>query len=97
MEQVCLKSANTDASNDLKLAGHNLAINLISNHLKIFYSTLSLSAPNVLTATSLRLLAAMVAQGASVAQELLHGFNFSYKPLEILPTKVDAINKVILS
>ena len=95
MEQVCLQSANTNASEDLKLAGCNLAINLIHNHMKIFYSALSLSAPNVLTATTLRLLTSMVAQGPLVAQELLHSFNFSYKPLEILPTKVGSINKVM--
>ena len=95
MEQVCLKSANTDASDNLKIAGHNLAINLINNHMKIFYSALSPSVPNVLSATALRLLTAMVAQGPSVAQELLHSFNFSYKPLEILPTKVGNISKVL--
>ena len=94
MEQVCLKSASADASKDLKVAGHNLATNVITNYMKIFYSSLSLSAPNVLTATTLRLFTAMVAQGPLVAQELLHSFNFSYKPLEVLPTKVGDINKV---
>ena len=89
-----MKSASADASADLKLAGQNLATNLISNHIKIFYSSLSLSAPNALTATTLRLLTAGVAQGSSVAQELLHSFNFSHKPLEILPTKVGDISKV---
>ena len=97
MEQVCLKSASSDASEDLKLSGHNLATNLINNYVKIFYSSLSLSAPNVLTATTLRLLTAIVAQGPSVARELLHSFNFSYKPLEILPTKVADINKVSIN
>jgi len=94
LEQLCIKSASTDASEDFKLAGHNLAINLIHNHIKIFYSTLSSSAPNILTATTLRLLTAMVAQGPLVAQEILHYFNFAYKPLEMLPTKVGDINKV---
>ena len=95
MEQVCLKSASANASENLKLAGHNLATNLINNHVKIFYSALSPSAPNVLTATTLRLLTALVAQGPLVAQELLHSFNFSYKALEILPTKVGNISKVL--
>lgn len=95
MEQVCLKSASADASDNLKLAGYNLATNLINNHTKTFYSALSLSAPNVLTATTLRLLTALVAQGPVIAQELLCSFNFSYKPLEILPTKVGNVNKVI--
>ena len=94
MEQVCLKSASADASEDLKLSGHNLATNLITSYMKMFYSSLSRSAPNVLTATALRLLTAMVAQGPLVARELLHSFNFSYKPLQILPTKVGDINKV---
>ena len=95
MEQVCLKAASSDASENLKLAGHNLAASLINNHMKIFYPALSLTAPNVLTATTLRLLTALVAQGPAIARELLCSFNFSYKPLEILPTKIGNVNKVI--
>ena len=94
MEQVCLKAATTGSSDDLRSAGHNLAMNLINNHIKIFYTVLSPSSTNMLTAVGLRLLAVMVTQGPLVAKELLHKFNFSYKSFENLPSKAGHINKV---
>ena len=94
IEQVYLKAAATESSDELRSAGHNLAINMINNHIKIFYTVLSPSSTNMLTAVGLRLLAVMVTQGPSVARELLHNFNFSYKSFEALPSKAGHINKV---
>ncbi|XP_065899031.1 nucleolar pre-ribosomal-associated protein 1-like isoform X3 [Dysidea avara] len=95
IEQVYLKAAATESSDELRSAGHNLAINMINNHIKIFYTVLSPSSTNMLTAVGLRLLAVMVTQGPSVARELLHNFNFSYKSFEALPSKAGHINKKV--
>jgi len=94
MEQLYLKAASVESSDDLRFAGHNLAVNLINNHIKIFYTVLSPSSTSMLTAVGLRLLAVMVTQGPPIAKELLHKFNFSYKSFESLPSKVGHINKV---
>lgn len=55
------------------------------------YSSLVSVAPHKLTAASLRLLAAMVAQGPASAREVQLVFNFSYKPVGLLPNKTSKI------
>ncbi len=72
--------------------GHRLVQKLLCNHLKSFYHSLMSSLPMKLVGACLRLLAAMVMQGADSAREIQLVFNFSYKPLVSLVNKTTPIS-----
>ena len=72
--------------------GHRLVQKLLAQHLKCFYHSLMSSLPMKLVGACLRLLAAMVMQGADSAREVQLVFNFSYKPLAVLVNKTTPIS-----
>lgn len=93
LEQVLLltaalpTSATPTVMKQLCTSGRRLVQRLISSHMKSVYHCLLSAVPARLTGACLRLLAAMVMQGADSAREVQLVFNFGYKPLGTFPGK----------
>ena len=66
-------------------AGAKLVAAILSNHMRCVYTSLQSTQPVRLVASCLKLLTAMVLQGPRVARDIQQNFNFTYKPLDVLP------------
>ena len=71
--------------------GQRLVHQLMECHTKHLHSSLTSSKPDKLTASTLRLLTAMVMQGPATAREIAAWFNFAYKPVDLLASRTDKI------
>lgn len=75
--------------------GRRLVQRLLASHLKCLYHSLRSTAPVRLVGACLRLLTAMVIQGADSAKEVQLVFNLSYKPLQTFFSKATPISDTI--
>ena len=88
LEHVLLYTASSNSDEVIEQSiGQRLARTLLTCHLQCFYTSLSASKPDLLSAAALRVLTAIVMQGNTIAAELLSVFDFSIKFLEYLPTR----------
>ena len=88
LEHILLYTASSKSDEVIEQSiGQRLARTLLTCHLQCFYTSLSASKPDLLSAAALRVLTAIIMQGNTIAAELLSVFDFSIKCLEYLPTR----------
>ena len=63
---------------------------VLQSHLSLLYSCLNPANPPQVIKSALKLLTAMVTQGASAAREVQRSFDFTLKSLSSLPNKRDS-------
>ena len=94
LEPVLLFTASQPSDSNFakeRSVGQRLVHQLMESHTKHLHSSLTTSRPDKLTASTLRLLTAMVMQGPSTAREVAAWFNFAYKPVDLLANRTDKI------
>ena len=69
--------------------GMSIVQRVLLRHLSLLYSCLNPANPPEVIKSALKLLTAMVTQGASAAREVQRSFDFSLKSLSSLPNKRD--------
>ena len=88
LEHILLYTASSKSDEVIEQSiGQRLARTILTCHLQCFYTSLSASKPDLLSAAALRVLTAIIMQGNTIAAELLSVFDFSIKWLEYLPTR----------
>ena len=94
LEPVLLFTASQPSDSSFaqeRSIGQRLVHQLMESYTKHLHSSLTTSRPDKLTASTLRLLTAMVMQGPSTAREIASWFNFAYKPVDLLANRTDKI------
>lgn len=71
-------------------AGMLIVQRVLLSHLSLLYSCLNPANPPEVIKSALKLLTAMVTQGASAAREVQRSFDFTLKSLSSLPNKRDS-------
>ena len=89
LEFVLLFIAENEQQYAYRSSGMQIVRQVLQSHMKFVYHCLNPAAPASLTMTMLRLLTAMVTQGAVAAREVQMTFDFSLKALQSLPKKQD--------
>ena len=89
IEYILLFIAENEQQSAYKSSGMQIVHKVLQSQMKLVYHCLSSSSPASLTISTLRLLTAMVTQGASAAREVQMNFDFSLKALQSLPKRRD--------